>query len=252
MKHLARLALVAVIVVAASTAAVAQSIQSAWFAQLSAGMGAHDNGPFSRRLQSYTPRQDNGERFLYQTEALTNVGYSLGAAFGYMIDGGVLVGASGEIVMFPTIEAITAPGNERDEYVLGGWDGGIDIGYVVINEDKTIVYPYLHGGLASYSLEYTNRQDDSIPFFEGKPVPPGTTATYTGSAPRIGLGIGFNSFVGGGPVGGVIVGARVLYGRMLTHPEWEEPSGGTVNNGGHTPCYNAVTLSVSLGFGGGR
>ena len=251
MKHSLRLAAPLFALLVSTVAVSAQSMTSAWFVQASGGVGAHDNGPFSRRLQSYTPvGRSSGERLLYQTESFSNVGYSVGGALGFLFDGGIVAGASGEMVMFPTVEAVTSPGMSRDEYVLGGWEGGVDFGYVVVNEDATIVYPFVHAGYAGYSLEYSNRQSDSIPFFEGEPVAPQSTATYTTAAPRVAIGIGLNSFVGGGGVGGFLVGARVSYGRMLGAPEWEQ-NGATVNNGGHSPCYNAVTVSLAIGFGGG-
>lgn len=247
---LSRLSLLAALTLVSSGTLAAQTVGSLWFLQAGGGVGAHDNGPFSRRLQSYTPRQANGERLVYQTEEFSNVGYSVGASAGAMIESGWLFGASGELVMFPTVAAITGLGSERDEYVLGAWEGGLDVGYTILNADATIVYPFLHVGYASYSLEYTNRQSDSIPFFEGEPVAPRQTGRYDGGAARAGVGIGLNSFVGGGGVGGFQVGARISYGRMLASPEWEQ-DGAIVNNGGHTPCYNALTFSVAIGFGGG-
>jgi hypothetical protein len=227
----------------------AQTLGSLWFVQAGGGVGAHDNGPFSRRLQSYTPRQNNGERFVYRTEEFANVGYSIGAAAGFMMDSGLLLGASGETVMFPIVESINGLGNERDEYTLSGWEGGLDIGWTLLNEDATIVYPFLHFAYAGYALDYANHQTDSIPFFEGNAVPAGTTATYTGAAPRFAIGVGMNSIVGG-TLGGFLVGARLSYGRMISAPEWEQ-EGEVVNNGGHTPYYNSLTLSVAIGFGGG-
>jgi hypothetical protein len=218
-------------------------ISSMFFVQVGAGAGAHDNGPFSRRLQSYIPYVGN-ENLLYQTEPISQVGYSVGGALGY-VTGSMLFGASGERLMFPTIESITSPGNERDKYVLAAWEAGADLGYLVVDEDATIVYPFLHAGYGRYSLEYTNNQTDSIPFFEGDRIAPGSTATYTGGAPRVGVGIGINSLVGGSAV---LIGARLAYGRLLGDPEWEQ-DGTVVNNGGHTPCYNALTLSLSIGFG---
>lgn len=249
-----RLPLLAAILAIAATPARTQpsqsgTIGSGWFVQAGAGIGAHDNGPFSRRLQSYTPLQRTGESFLYETESFSQVGYTIGGAAGYLLDGGVLLGASGEVLMFPTVLAITSPGVDRDEYSLGGWEAGIDIGYALIDADATIVYPFLHAGYAGYALEYTNNQSEPIPFFEGDPVPAGTTATYRSAAPRAAIGVGLNSFVGGGGVGGFMIGARLAYGRMLFHPEWEQ-AGDVVNNGGHSPCYNALSLSLAIGFGG--
>lgn len=225
----------------------AQSLGSLLFVQVGGGLGAHDNGPFSRRLQSYTPRQANGERFVYSTEEFSNVGTSIGAAAGFMIESGLLFGASGELVMFPMVESITGLGSERDEFILSAWEGGIDVGLSVLNDDATVVYPFIHVGYAGYSLDFANNQSDSIPFFEGEPVAPGTTATYGGAAPRAAIGIGINSVIGGG-TSGFLVGGRLSYGRLLGNPEWEQ-DGTVVNNGGYTPCYNALTLTLSIGFG---
>ena len=246
----ARVSITIVFMALASLPATAQTANTIWFIQAGGGVGAHDNGPFSRRLQSYTPQQPTGERYVYNTETFANVGYSVGGALGVMLDGGMLLGLSGEMLSVPTIESITSPGAPRDQYVLGGWGGGLDIGYVIVNEDATIVYPFVNVGYHGYGLEYTNRQSDPIPFFEGKPVSPGQTAMYTGAAPRAALGIGLNSFVGAGGVGGFMIGARVSYGQMFARPEWEQ-DGEVVNNGGHTPAYNALTVSVAIGFGGG-
>lgn len=242
-------ALVSLLILSGGTLS-AQSLGSLWFVQAGGGVGAHDNGPFSRRLQSYSPRQANGELFVYESAEFSNVGYSIGGAAGLMLESGLILGASGEVVMFPVVESITGLGNERDEYTLSGWEGGLDIGWTIANADATIVYPFVHLAYAGYGLDFANNQSDSIPFFEGEPVAPGETATYTGAAPRVAIGMGLESFVGSGSTSGFLVGARVSYGRMITRPEWQQ-DGEIVNNGGHTPFFNTLTLSLAIGFGGG-
>lgn len=251
MMVITRIGLLAALVALVSQAAPAQPMNTVWFVQAGGGMGAHDNGPFSNRLQSYTPRQADGEHAVYRTEDFSNVGYTVGGSAGYMLDGGLLVGLSGEKLMFPMVEAITSPGRERDTYTLGGWGAGLDVGYTIVNSDATIVYPFIHAGYYGYSLDYSNRQSEPIPFFEGEPVAPGETATFTAAGPRAAIGIGMNSFVGGAGQGGFMIGARLAYGRMLSESRWEF-NGDTVNNGGHAPCYNAMSLTLTIGFGGGR
>jgi hypothetical protein len=228
---------------------ISPALSWAWFGWVGGGVSAHDNGPFSRRLRSYTPVGTDGENMLYQTEHFSSIGLNLVAGGGVLFNEVYMIGASGERVSFPTVEAITSPGRPRDQYSLTGGGGGLDLGYAIVNEDATLIYPFIHAGLYGYSLEYRNNQSDSIPFFEGNPVPPGTTATYNGSAIRLGAGIGLVKFLGDG-TGGLLVGARLTYGHMPSRPEWED-NGTVVNNGGLTPCYNAVMFSLSVGGGGG-
>lgn len=226
------------------------AVGSAWFGSVGGGISAHDNGPFSRRLRSYTPRDAAGENMLYQTEHFSSVGLNLVAGGGLLFNEVYMVGASGEMVSFPTVRAITSPGRPRDEYTLTGGGGGLDLGYAIVNYRGTLVYPFIHAGLYGYSLDYRNNQSDSIPFFEGNPVPPGTNAIYDASAIRLGAGIGLVHFLGipeGG--GGLLVGARITYGQMPSRPEWEE-NGSVVNNGGLTPCYNSLMFTLSVGGGG--
>lgn len=237
-----------------SSSSLAQPLSTAWFAGVGGGLAAHDNGAFSRRLKSYTPLRDNGEDYLYQTGDFATAGITLNAGGAVLFGGSYVVGASGEMVSYPVVHSINAPGNARDEYRLGGWGGGLDLGFAAVNDAGMLVFPYLHLGYYGYGLDYTNNQGDSIPFFEGKPVPPGTTATYTGAAPRLGIGIGMVKLIGvdgAGSTGGFAIAARLTWGVMPSRPEWLEPDGTVVNNGGLTPAYNGVALSVSIGGGGG-
>jgi hypothetical protein len=226
-----------------------RKISSAWFGFVGGGISAHDNGPFSRRLRSYTPIDAEGENMLYQTEHFSSIGTNLVAGAGILFSDVYMIGASGETVSFPVVRAITSPGRPRDEYALTGGGGGLDLGYAILSEQETIIYPYLHVGLYGYELAYLNNQTDSIPFFEGNPVAPGASATYDGSAIRLGGGIGLVRYLGTGSTG-LIVGARLSYGHFPSRPSWEE-NGTPVNNGGLTPCYNSLMFSVSVG-GGGR
>jgi hypothetical protein len=244
-----------VLALAAGASASAQSLGSAWFLAIGGGMEAHDNGPFSRRLASYTPSGSNGEALLYQSQNFSNTGYTLNVGGGILLSESLLLGINGEKLLFPSMLVTTGPGNKQDEYTLSGWGTGLDIGWVAVNDAGTLVYPFLHAGYYGYSLDYRNVQSDSVRFFEGEPVPPNTMATYTGAAPRIAIGVGLLRYIGGstdGSVGGLALSARLSYGRMLGRPAWEQ-DGRTVNNGGHTPEYNAVSLSITIGGGtGGR
>jgi hypothetical protein len=236
----------------------AQSLGSSWFLGIGAGVGAHDNGPLSRRLQSYTPAI-GGEQLLYRTEDFPNIGATLNASAGVLVNENLLIGLNGESISFPTVRSRSGPGNAQDEYRLSAIGGGLDFGYaVVINDGGTLIYPFLHAGYHQYELQFTNNQRDSIPFFESRPVPSKGTAVYSGGAPRIAIGLGLTRYLGGlsggsgsGTSGLFIVNARLTYGRMPSRPEWEQ-NGEVVNNGGHTPEYNAVTLSVTIGVGSGE
>ena len=227
-----------------------------WFGGVGAGVAANDNGAFSDRLKSYTPTRASGENFLYQTGDFSSTGLTLNAGGGFVLGNGLMIGASGERVSYPTVSAINGPGTPRDEYTLSGGGGGLDIGYAMVNSESTLLCPYIQGGYYGYTLDYTNNQNEPIPFFEGEPVPAGATASYTGAAPRVALGVGMVKLIGGGgessPVGGFVVAARLAWGTMLSRPRWQEPGGGDVNNGGLTPAYNGVSLSVSIGGGMGR
>jgi hypothetical protein len=249
------LALLVVIggLVSGGAAAQAQALDFAWFAGVGGGLAAHDNGPFSRRLQSYYNFEGVGAEQLYQTQDFPRTSYTLNAGGGLMFGGSILIGLNGEKLFLPAVMSTTGIGNRQDEYRLSGVGGGIDLGYVLVNDAGTLVYPFIHAGYYSYTLEIDNQQPDSLPFFEGKPIPPATMATYTGAAPRFGIGVGLVRYLGGisGGAGGLVVNARLSYGRMPSRPEWEQ-DGKVVSNGGHTPEYNAVSLSVSIGGGTGR
>jgi hypothetical protein len=250
MKLLASFALL----VLAASAMHAQPLSFAWFAGAGAGLAAHDNGAFSDRLKSYTPVRASGESFVYQTQDFASTGTTLDAGLGVLFAESWIVGASAERVGYPDVRSINGPGNARDIYSLSASEVGLDLGYAAVNDAGTIVFPYLHAGYASYGLDYTNNQDEPIPFFEGKPVAAGTTAAYAGSAPRLALGVGLVKLFGVDGVNttaGFTLAARVTWGMMLSRPEWTEPDGSVVNNGGLTPAYNGVTLSISIGAGGG-
>jgi hypothetical protein len=249
MKLLASIALVFL----TTAAAHAQTLDFAWLVSAGAGLAAHDNGAFSRRLKSYTPVRASGENFIYQTRDFSSTGTTLNGHVGFLLGERWFVGASGEAVGYPTMHSINGPGNPRDDYDLSAIEGGLDLGYALVNDRGMLIYPYLHASYASYSLDYTNNQNEAIPFFEGKPVDPGTTATYTGSAPRWALGVGMTKLVGvdgDNSTFGLVVGARLTWGMMIARPEWHEPDGSVVNNGGLTPGYNGVSLSISVGLGG--
>lgn len=162
-----------------------------------------------------------------------------------------MIGASGERLFFPSFIGITSE-EEVGEYSLSGGGGGLDLGWALYNDAGTLIWPYLSVGYYGYGLDFTNNLSDSIPLFEGTPIPPGGEATYTGAAPRIGLGVGLTRFLGGskggGSVGAPVLTARLGWGIFPSHPEWEQ-DGTVVNNGGHTPCYNALALSVTIGGG---
>lgn len=234
--------------------ALAQPLSSGWFGSVGGGLLAFDNGAFSRRLQSYTPAAPGGESYVYSTETFSTAGYSLDASGGVLLSESFILGASGQMISFPTVKSITAFGTQRDEYNLTGGGGGLDIGYALVNDDATLVYPFLQAGYYGYALDYTNNQSDSIPFFEGKPVAPGATASYSGAAPRIGIGVGFVRMLGvdgATSTGGFAIAARLSWGVMPSRPEWKEPDGTVVNNGGLTPAYNGVALSIQIGGGMG-
>lgn len=247
------IASIALLILTASHAA-AQTLGSAWFLGMGGGLAAHDNGAFSNRLKSYTPVRSSGESFIYQTEDFSSAGTMLTAGAGLLFGESWVVGASGERTSFPVVHSINAPGNARDEYCLRGSEVGLDLGFAAVNDAGTLLFPYLHGGYAAYTLDYTNNQSEPVPFFEGKPVASGTTVTYGGAAPRFALGIGLVHMFGvdgSSSTAGFALSARVTWGMMLARPEWKEPDGSVVNNGGLTPGYNGVSLSVSVGVGGG-
>lgn len=239
----------------ASAVATSQELSSLWYGSVGGGLVAFDNGAFSRRLQSYNPVARSGEELVYSTGKFGFRGTTLDASTGLMIGGGLVVGISGGLLQFPTMQSINPPGAPRDEFKLAGAGGGLDIGYALVNDGGTMIFPYVQGGYYSYGLDYTNNQSDSIPFFEGKPVAPGATATYTGAAPRIAIGIGLVRLFGVGPTGGggLALHARLSWGTIFSRPAWKEPDGSDVSNGGLTPAYNGVALSVQIGGGvGGR
>ncbi len=211
------------------------------------GVAAHDNSSFSDRLQSWSPVGEGGKEMVYRTGRFSGTGFTLNAGIGALFAEKFMVGASGELLSFPVVEAITT-NNERSEYDLSGSGGQLELGWAVVNNHGTLVWPYISLGYYGYSLEFKNNQSDSIPFFEGEPVAAGQTATYSGSSFRPGIGVGLTRFIGGGTEGAV-VSARLGWGTFLSHPEWENESGATVNNGGKTPCYSGVSLSVTIGGG---
>jgi hypothetical protein len=251
MKLIASIALL----VLTATVSHAQTLDFAWFVAAGAGLAAHDNGAFSDRLKSYAPVRANGENFIYQTGDFSSAGTTLDAGLGMLFGGRYIIGASGEQVGYPAVRSINGPGNARDVYSLGAREAGLDFGYAAVNDDGMLIFPYLHAGYAAYGLDYSNNQDEAIPFFEGKPVAPGTTATYTGGGARLALGLGLVKLIGvdgAGSTAGFLVSARVTWGMMISRPEWHEPDGSIVNNGGLTPGYNGVVFSISVGAGGGR
>lgn len=230
------------------------SFNSAWFATIGAGLTAHDNGAFSRRLASYVPQQPDGEPYLYQNSEFFETGTMLAAGGGVLLNERYLLGGSAELVSYPESESIMPPGSPRDRYTLGGIGGGIDIGYALVNDGQTLVFPYLQGGYYSYSLDYQNNQTDSLPFFEGNPVAPGGVGSYAGAAPRVALGVGLVHYLGSaerdGSRSGFVIAARLTWGVMPSRPLWKQ-DGETVNNGGLTPAWNGVSFSISVGGGGG-
>lgn len=235
------------------TTTSAQKLSSAWFAGAGAGVAVHDNSAFSDRLQSWSPRGERGMERVYRTGRFSSTGFSVNAGAGFLFGSGFLAGASGEYLIFPTVEAVTT-GDDRSEYALTGGGGQLELGYAILNDDAALVWPYVSLGYYGYNLDFTNNQIDSVPFFEGEPVAPGTTATYTGAAFRPGIGIGFTRYIGGGDngtgAGGLILAARLGWGMFLSHPVWNH-DGEPVRNGGNTPCYDGVSLSITIGGGSG-
>lgn len=227
--------------------AFAQSHNGAVIGMVGAGLAAHDNGAFSNRLQSYTPTRANGEELIYQTENFISAGTALNAGLCTMFGRGYVLGLAAERTAYPTVHAVTSPGSPRDDYDLSAIEGGLDLGYAFVNDVSTIVYPFLHTGYCSYSLEYHNQQGVPVPFFEGQPVASGSSATYTGAGARWALGVGLVHFLGSSD--GLAIAARLTWGMMVSRAEWAEPDGGTVKNGGLTPGYNGVNLSISIGGG---
>lgn len=231
--------------------ASAQKLNSAWFGGIGAGIAVHDNGAFSDRIQSWSPRGEGGREIVYRTGRFSGTGVTLNAGGAALFGERYVVGASGEMISFPTVEAITT-GEKRSEYGLSGGGGQLELGLALFNSDATLVWPYLALGYYGYALDFTNNQSDSIPFFEGTPVAPGETATYTGASFRPGIGVGLTRFLGGDEnrSGGLVLSARLGWGMFLSHPSWEQ-DGKPVPNGGHTPCYDGVSLSITIGGGRG-
>ena len=223
------------------------ALRTAWFGGIGAGLVAHDNGSFSDRLQSWSPLGENGQEQVYRTGRFSGTGFTLNAGGSLLFSRKYVVGASGEWLTFPTVESITT-NDIRSEYDLSGGGGQLELGYAAVNNKGTLVWPYLSLGYYGYSLDFHNNQSDSIPFFEGEPVAPGTTATYTGASFRPGLGVGLTRFMS---TAGLVLTARLGWGMFLSHPEWENAAGNIVNNGGKTPCYSGVGLSVTIGGGSG-
>ncbi|MCB0712063.1 MAG: hypothetical protein KDD67_07010 [Ignavibacteriae bacterium] len=230
----------------------AQEMSSAWFGGIGVGIGAHDNEAFSNRLSSWSPVGENGREMVYRTGRFSSTGFTANAGGGLLLGGGFVLGASGERLFFPSVVGVTTE-EEVGEYSLSGGGGGLEFGWAFYNNSGTLVWPYVSVGYYGYALDFTNNLSDSIPLFEGTPIAPGGQATYTGAAPRIGLGVGLTRFLGGSKGASSItvpvVTARLGWGIFPSHPEWEQ-DGVTVNNGGHTPCYSALALSVTIGGGG--
>src|SRR5438067_1475642 len=93
--------------------ALAQPPNTVWFIGIGGGLGAHDNGPFSRRLASYTPARSNGESLLYQSQNFSNTGYTLNAGGGVLFGGNFLIGLNGEKLFFPTMLVTTSIDNKQ-------------------------------------------------------------------------------------------------------------------------------------------
>lgn len=241
------------LLLASSTPVLAQTPSVAWYGAVGGGLVAFDNGAFSDRLQSYIPSDANGESIVYSTPDFPMNGYTLDGSAALVPDGRFTIGVSGQMLSFKTIRAITSPGHPRDEYALSGGGGGLDIGWVVVNDAGTLITPFIQAGYYGYRLDYTNNQIDPIPFFEGRPVASGSTASYTGAAPRGALGLSLTRLLGADPSSSVapVLHVRLSWGTMLARPRWREPDGSDVNNGGLTPAYNGVALSIQVG-GGGR
>jgi len=230
----------------------AQRLQEGFFMTVGGGLVAFDNGAFSHRLQSYVPSGHDGEGLVYSTPHFPTNGFTIDGSIGILVGGDVIVGLCGQSLTFKPIKAITSPGFARDEYVLSGRGGGVEIALPVVNEGGVVVSPFVEGGYYGYSLDYTNRQVDSLPFFEGVPVAPGGTTTYRGSAPRIGLGVSMTAYLRESADAGSfcpVLRARLSWGTMLSRPRWTEPDGSEVKNGGLTPAYNGVALTVQVGVG---
>lgn len=234
---------------------VSAPFNSAWFGTVGAGLTAHDNGAFSRRLASYVPQKPDGEPYLYQNDEFSETGTILTAGGGFLFNERYLLGGSAEMVSYPESESIMPPGSPRDRYTLGGIGGGVDVGYALVNDGQTLLFPYLQAGYYGYTLEYHNNQTDSLSFFEGNPVAPGGVGSYAGAAPRVALGIGLVHFLGSaerdGSRSGFVIAARLTWGVMPSRPAWKQ-DGVTVNNGGLTPAWNGVSFSISVGGGGGE
>lgn len=232
---------------------VAQSLESAFFGGIGVGLAAHDNEPFANRLASWSPPGDQNRPRVYRTSAVPNTGLTLNAGAGFLVGPGLVIGASGEMLFFGSFDAVTTD-DDRGTYTLSGGGGGLDLGYAVVNDDATIVWPYLSVGYYGYSLDFENNTGSPTPFFEGDPVPAGATQTYTGAAIRPGLGVALTRFIGGassdGDPSGLVLQARLGWGIFPSHPSWEV-DGTPVTNGGHTPCYSGVGLSITIGGGTG-
>lgn len=230
----------------------AQTLNTAWFGTVGGGLGAYDNVAFSQRLRSYTPVNYVGDHLVYQTQSFSNRGVTLNAGGGVLLGGWLMIGASGEQVTFPKVRSINGPGNPQDEYDLSGGGGGLDLGYAIVNEEATLVVPFAQIGYYGYSLKYQNNQDVAIPFFEGPLTAPGASTTFTGAAPRMALGIQLLRFLNGagGSPSGLLFSARLSYGSMLNRPFWDL-NGQQVFNGGHTPAFNALELTIGIGGGMG-
>lgn len=236
-----------------ATALSAQSYESGWFGGLGVGIGAHDNGPFSNRLQSWSPLGERGRERVYRTAPVSGTGYTLNAGGAFFFSESILLGASGEMLFVPSFEAVTTE-EERSRYTLSGGGGGLDLGYAVLNEGGTLIWPFLSAGYYGYTLDFENNQSVATPFFEGEPVAPGATETYDGASFRGGLGVGFTRYLGAtgtAEASGLVLQMRLAWGRYLSHPDWML-DGTPVTNGGHTPCYNALSLSVMIGGGMAR
>lgn len=245
-----RFLLLTLFVVALAGRLPAQSIGTVLFATVGGGLGAYDNNAFSNRLRSYTPINYVEIPLIYQTEEFSNGGATLNAGIGALIGGWLMVGASGERVMFPTVRSITGPGQPQDEYRLAGMGGGIDLGYALVNDDAVLLAPFAQIGYYGYSLEYTNHQNLPVPFFEGTATDPGSSTTFTGSAPRFALGLQLVRFLASGAAtgspGGLAFSARLSYGSMIDRPLWEL-DGVAETNGGHTPAFNSLELTIGIG-----
>ena len=231
----------------------AGKMRVAVFGGIGAGIGAHDNESFSDRLSSWSPIGENGREMVYRTERFSSTGITLNAGGGVLLGGSFLVGLSGERLLFPSVIGITSEA-EVGEYSLSGGGGELELGWALYNNDATLIWPYVSVGYFGYALDFTNNLSDSIPFFEGEPIPPGSEATYTGAAARIGIGVGLTRFFGGAngnsSITAPVVTARLGWGMFPSCPDWER-DGTVVNNGGHTPCYSALALSITIGGGFG-